>query len=148
MFDDHSLLGVFERNRPELMNFVKDRKELTPDIALGDGTGFGDEDEASSVWEDDWEVAQAFYVDQIPPFDVTITGVNETGAAAVFNIIGVEGLNEGYGISVDDMASEMQMTYVARAISRWRRAGSGSGASAVDAFPYTATREGGGVVIE
>lgn len=148
MFDDHALLGIFEENRPELMNFVKDRRELTPDIAAGDSDeGFGDGEEVSALWEEDWQIAQAFYVDQIPPFDVTISGVNETAAAAVLRIWGVELLNEGYGISVDDMVSEMQMTYVARAISRWRRAGTGSGAGAVEAFPYSATREGGGVVI-
>lgn len=142
MFDDHALLGIFEENRPDLMNFVKDKKELTPEIAAGedDGTGFGDGRPADGVFTEDYEIARAFYVDQIPPFDVTISGVNETAAAAVLRIWGVELLNEGYGISVDDMVSEMQMTYVARAISRWRRATEAEN-------PFRATREGGGVVI-
>lgn len=139
MFDDHSLLGLFEDNRPELMNFVKDKKELTPAIAAGDAPLSTNELVDESLWSADWEIAKAFYVDQIPPFDVTISGVNETAAAAVLRIWGAELLNEGYGISVDDMVSEMQMTYVARAISRWKRAADN---------PFTATREGGGVKIE
>ena len=149
MFDDHALLSAFEEEQPDLMKFVKDRKELTPDIASGEvGLPVGDAGEGT--W-DDFSVAKAFYVDQIPPFDVTISGVNETAAAATLRIWGVELLNEGYGISVDDMVSEMQMTYVARAISRWRKAGTpteGGGVGAVEAFPYEARKEGGGIVIE
>lgn len=149
MFDDHALLGIFEENRPELIKFVKDRNELTPAIAAGDGdTGFGDgilgDDDPSNIW-DDWELASAFYVDQIPPFDVTVAGVNELGAAAVLRIWGCEMLNEGYGISIDDSVSEMQTTYVARAISRWKRHTRGGGE---DDFPFAAVREGGGVQIQ
>ena len=36
-------------------------------------------------------------------------------------ILGVEILNEGYGVSIDDIVSEQQMTYVARAIQPWER---------------------------
>jgi len=57
-----------------------------------------------------------YYSDQIPPFDVTITFVNEYGQAAVRNIYGVELLNEGSGASMDDIVIEETMTYVAREV--------------------------------
>jgi hypothetical protein len=57
-----------------------------------------------------------YYADQIPPFDITITFVNEYGQAAVRSIYGVELLNEGSGASMDDIVIEETMTYVAREI--------------------------------
>jgi hypothetical protein len=54
------------------------------------------------------------YADQIPPFDITITFVNEYGQSAVRSIFGVELLNEGSGASMDDIVIEETMTYVAR----------------------------------
>lgn len=67
----------------------------------------------------DQELARAWYADQIPPFDVTLAAANEYGALAVMRIFGVELLNEGYGVSIDDIVSEMQHTYVARTIIGW-----------------------------
>lgn len=62
------------------------------------------------------DVVQAvpYYADQIPPFDITISFVNEYGQGAKRSIYGVELLNEGSGASVDDMVLEETMTYVAR----------------------------------
>jgi hypothetical protein len=57
-----------------------------------------------------------YYADQIPPFDITITFVNEYGQAAVRSIYGCELLNEGSGASMDDIVIEETMTYVAREI--------------------------------
>lgn len=62
----------------------------------------------------------AVYVDEIPPFDVTITFANEYGQVAVMSIIGVEILNEGSGMSIDDIVTERAMTYVARQIKHIR----------------------------
>lgn len=70
--------------------------------------------------EENWARFTPWYSDQIPAFNIVLTGVNEDGAAATMSILGVEILNEGYGISIDDLISEQQMTYVARAIARWR----------------------------
>lgn len=67
----------------------------------------------------DQELATAWYTDQIPPFDVTLAAANEFGALAVMRIHGVELLNEGYGVSIDDITSEQQHTYVARSIIGW-----------------------------
>ena len=60
------------------------------------------------------------YSDQIPPFTITLTGQNEYGNTSVMSILGVELINEGSGISIDDIVTETQMTFVARAILTWR----------------------------
>ena len=62
------------------------------------------------------ELATPWYSDQILPFDVTLAGCNEYGAMCAAKIFGVEILNEGQGISIDDAVSEMQATFVARAV--------------------------------
>ncbi len=65
---------------------------------------------------DDVAHVMPYYVDQIPPFDVTITFLNEYGNQAVKSIYGVELLNEGSGASQDDIVIEETMTYVAREV--------------------------------
>ena len=67
----------------------------------------------------DQALAMPWYTDQIPPFDVTLAAANEYGALAMMRIFGVELLNEGYGVSIDDIVSEQQHTYVARSIIGW-----------------------------
>lgn len=67
----------------------------------------------------DQELAMPWYADQIPPFDVTLAAANEYGALAIMRIFGVEILNEGYGVSIDDIVSEQQHTYVARSVIGW-----------------------------
>lgn len=67
-----------------------------------------------SGWSKDIVRRVPYYADQIPPFDITVTFVNEYGQAAVRSIYGVELLNEGSGASMDDIVVEETMTYVAR----------------------------------
>jgi hypothetical protein len=57
--------------------------------------------------------------DQILPFDVTLAGTNEIGAATCMRIYGVEILNEGMGISIDDTVLEQQASFVARGLEPW-----------------------------
>jgi hypothetical protein len=57
-----------------------------------------------------------WYSDQVLPFDVTLAGANEYGAMACAKIFGIEILNEGSGVSIDDAVTEMQATFVARAV--------------------------------
>jgi len=55
----------------------------------------------------------AQHADQVYPFDITLVAQNEYGRAASCAVIGVEVINEGGGISVDDITNEQQMTYIA-----------------------------------
>lgn len=59
------------------------------------------------------QVAAPDYMDQIWPFDVTLIAQNEYGQGAWSAIIGVEIINEGGGISMDDLTNEEQATYIA-----------------------------------
>jgi hypothetical protein len=61
--------------------------------------------------------ALPWYCDQILPFDITIAGANEYGAAASAKLFGVEILNEGFGTSIDDTVMEQQATFVAQTIA-------------------------------
>lgn len=63
--------------------------------------------------------ARPMYADEILPFDVTLSSANEYGKGAVMRVIGVEILNEGSGISIDDTSNEIQMTYLARLALPW-----------------------------
>ncbi len=64
------------------------------------------------------ELATPWYSDQILPFDITLAASNEYGAMAGAKILGVEILNEGTGVSIDDTVTETQATFVAmRSIS-------------------------------
>tara|TARA_R110002020_G_scaffold268819_4_gene484140 strand:- start:17214 stop:17921 length:708 start_codon:yes stop_codon:yes gene_type:complete len=147
MFDKHGMLdamgalglpggsgaiatGTGGNNR----GFLSDKREYRPvwdtedpsaAVSIGDATtdatALADEETGDLTFASAYEIRNAWYVDQIPPFDVTITAANEYGATMSMRIIGVELLNEGYGISVDDMVSEQQMTFIARAISPWRK---------------------------
>jgi hypothetical protein len=62
------------------------------------------------------ELATPWYADQVLPFDITLAGANEYGAMTAAKIFGVEILNEGSGISIDDAVSEAQATFVARGV--------------------------------
>jgi hypothetical protein len=64
--------------------------------------------------------AVANYSDQMPPFTITLTSMNEYGNISAMHILGVELINEGSGVSIDDIVTETQMTFVARAILGWR----------------------------
>lgn len=64
--------------------------------------------------------ATPWYSDQILPFDITLAATNEIGAASTMKIFGVEILNEGSGVSIDDAVTEMQATWVARLVEPWQ----------------------------
>jgi hypothetical protein len=66
------------------------------------------------------EEAKPWYSDQVLPFDITLAGTNEMGAATAMKIFGVEILNEGGGVSIDDAVTEMQATFVARFVEPWQ----------------------------
>lgn len=82
-----------------------------------------EEVKGQQVWQDvntdnSWQ--PPWYSDQIPPFDVVLTAANEYGQVAQMNLRGVEILNEGSGMSIDDIVTEQQMTFVAREINPWQ----------------------------
>ncbi len=58
------------------------------------------------------------------------------GAATAMRIYGVEILNEGSGVSIDDAVTEMQATFVARSVDPWQAVASKFiGSVGGDSFP-------------
>lgn len=125
VFDRHTLLSNIGGMAPDGgFLFQSDIDDIRPDYRSGGISTVPQpvqlsESQLDSGPSADQELATAWYVDQIPPFDVTLAAANEYGALAVMRIFGVELLNEGYGVSIDDMVSEQQFTYIARTIIGW-----------------------------
>jgi len=139
VFDRHALAatagGVFENalfwaDREEIRPSTNNQsfgdpgfewgEGVSPTDVLGEASPGGINGQGDSL-DFDQVLTGPWYADQIPPFNVTLTGANELGVMMLMRIFGVEILNEGYGISIDDLLSEMQMTYVCRAITPWTR---------------------------
>jgi hypothetical protein len=68
-----------------------------------------------------YESMQSYYADEIPPFDIIINFQNEYGQKAVMRLYGVELLNEGMGLSVDDITTEKALTFVARELGHMEK---------------------------
>ena len=79
------------------------------------------ENEPLNYAGDERQLAEAWYVDQILPFDVNVSAANEVGSVSKMSIYGIDILNEGSGVSVDDLVIEEQYTYLARGMSSLSR---------------------------
>lgn len=147
VFDRHALLGefgVFAPSNQQLL-FQSDKDDVSL-AKPGDISVFNVTNATSNVTSvesgltniaSDQEVTAAWFADQLPPFDITLAAANEYGALAVMRIYGVEILNEGYGVSIDDVVSEQQMTYVARTLVGWQAAGKTDLTSSTDSIVPT-----------
>lgn len=54
--------------------------------------------------------------DMLPPFDIVLSFVNESGSFSKMKIFGVTLIDEGGTMSVDDLITEQSFTYIARGI--------------------------------
>jgi hypothetical protein len=126
-FDTHAILEQFDigtdrQSSSKLGNFVKKTYEVDPAKFGEESTQEGRPSLAGTVTgsaDSMGEISKAFYADQLPPFDVTISALNEMGVAAKCVIHGVELMNEGWGMGIEDRQADMQTTYLARAVTRW-----------------------------
>lgn len=138
-FDRHALLNVF---RKAMGRFVANKDDIRPQFRP-DTEEFQDQaaifnsqlvrsvgpdvsgtiDQLDNIPLDTVsglkQLAAPWYSDQILPFDITLAGTNEMGSATAMRIFGVEILNEGSGVSIDDAVTEMQGTFVARYVEPW-----------------------------
>lgn len=137
MFDRHALLGVLGGLSPDGgLLFQADIDEIRPEfrvatsgnltsVPLGSTSGVTPSDTVQNAESPitmvggDQELASAWFADQIPPFDISLAAANEYGHLAVMRIFGAEILNEGCGMSIDDIMTEFQHTYIARSIVPW-----------------------------
>ncbi|MEN6526939.1 MAG: hypothetical protein ABFD84_13120 [Candidatus Polarisedimenticolia bacterium] len=129
-FDRHSLLSHFRDSK-----FFADKDEIRPVWDSGNAQTIGahfsnnmflpdstttdviyDGSQKYETMAADHELATPWYSDQIPPFDIVLVAASEYGAMAKMKLIGVEVLNDGLGVSIDDNVFESQSTFVARSI--------------------------------
>jgi hypothetical protein len=68
-------------------------------------------------------LARPQYLDQVLPMDIVITASNEYGAFANMKIHGVEILNTGSGMSIDDITTDEACTFIASSITPWSNQG-------------------------
>lgn len=61
-------------------------------------------------------IMQLPMADMLPPFDITVTFANEYGHQSVMRIYGIDLIDEGQTMSIEDMITENVMSYVARHI--------------------------------
>ena len=134
LFDRHTLLNLIQQNQGKFIADVDEIRPQSSDVSNGGSVfqssvsrGTGSSTAASSYLNQlDKTIVNAvgqssvatspWYSDQVMPFDITLAGANEYGAMCSCKIFGVELLNEGFGISIDDAVSEMQATFVARVV--------------------------------
>ena len=114
VFDRSALLTTFESMQDKSGWFFAHDTDVQKHTS--------DEEKSAQVWQDvntdnSWQ--PAWYTDQIPPFDIVLTAANEYGQIAQMSLRGVEVLNEGSGMSIDDIVTEQQMTFVAREVNPW-----------------------------
>jgi len=106
--------------RPQYSNVADGGAVFSSTVVRSSGPSIGSTidalDNALTSAGQNAQLATPWYSDQVLPFDITLSGANEMGAMCTAKIFGVEILNEGWGISIDDAVSEMQATFVARVV--------------------------------
>jgi hypothetical protein len=131
VFDRSPLLEIF-RDVP----YIANQYDLSQGFAIADvaiptvevgsgliGTQDGSSRPSISRITIDKVLARPMYNDQVLPFDVVITASNEYGSFARMSIHGVEILNCGSGMSIDDITTDEACTFVASRITPWDNQG-------------------------
>lgn len=119
VFDRDALSGIKENSTVyrQIFNSTPYRAaDGQPALAVNEDSQFSME-ENRNYWKSG---ARPVYSDEIPPFDITISMMNEYGQSSDMRIYGVEILNEGMGMSIDDITTEKSCTFVARAMDDMR----------------------------
>ena len=112
---DQNFLATDELRGNFVQTLPPDQMDSALDVAgrnnaLAAGAGFADSMS---------QVSTPMFTDQLLPFDSTLMGSNEYGISSVMRVYGLEILNEGSGVSIDDTSNEVQMTYISRLITPW-----------------------------
>lgn len=100
---------------------VDDREVFGDDVSTAENSTVGTATGIRDLITLDKVIARARYHDQIPPFDIVLVANNEYGHAARMMIIGVEIMNTGSGLSVDDITTDESCTFVATSMIPWHR---------------------------
>jgi hypothetical protein len=108
------IFTVFDRH---VLKKVIDSYNFKQGYDNGDGTFSYPYDDKANVYKfDDKELDEMkrnMKTDEMPPFDINITFMNEYGNSSTLNLYGVHILTEGQTMSIEDMITENTMQYVA-----------------------------------
>jgi hypothetical protein len=91
---------------------------------------------SNSIVLENKEAMQAYYHDQIPPFDVKLIAATERGHGAIMEILGMEILNCGSGISVDDITTDESCTWIGVNVIPWHSQTYNNPQDADEGTPY------------
>jgi hypothetical protein len=118
VFDRHALLGTFGvyAGDDQQLKFLSDKDDVRPEASPVDPFSAG-VTTASEIQVGATAEAQESQLTSV---------ASDQQVVAVMRIYGVEILNEGCGVSIDDVMTEQQMTYVARTLVGWRPVNSGA----------------------
>ena len=125
------------------MKFISDIDDLRPDFSFDQGSNInlttvtpvgatsvnfpgaaaGAQESALTTVASDQEAAIPWYPDQLPPFDIVLSAANEYGGLSLMKVLGVELMNSGFGVSVDDIVCEHSYTFIATGLIPWRDLG-------------------------
>jgi hypothetical protein len=131
VFDRSSLLEVM-KDRPYIANRysipqgfeIADVNINTIEVLPGIiGPAVGSASPTVSRIALDKVLAQPNYLDQVLPFDIVLTASNEYGSVARMMIHGVEIMNVGSSMSIDDITTDEACTFIATAITPWSNQG-------------------------
>ena len=85
-------------------------------VTIGNGVT-GNVANVSGLWS---TIDTPNYVDQIPPFNITVVGANEQGKKMGFRVYGCTIINDGMAISIEELNMEKKYTFIAQAVSRMK----------------------------
>lgn len=91
------------------------------------GGGRGRDNKYNFSASDLLEMKRNMKTDEMPPFDINITFLNEAGNSSTLNLYGVHILTEGQTMSIEDMITENTMQYIAMDIDLMDNSGLDSG---------------------
>jgi hypothetical protein len=123
------LIGSNERHNGQVSGAAVPTLQIAGGVGTSNFGTIGAPFQGAQLIAIDKILARPNYHDQILPFEVVITASNEYGHYAFMKIHGVEILNVGSGMSIDDISTDESSTFIARAITSWNSDGNGKGTS-------------------
>lgn len=95
------IFTVFDRHvLKQVMDIYRDQEDSFKSYFGLDGIGIDD-------------LRKYAKTDEMPPFDINVSFLNEYGQSATLNIYGVHIMSEGQTMSIEDMITENTMQYIA-----------------------------------
>jgi hypothetical protein len=116
---------IWVRNDETVPAIAGSTQKLSTSAAAGTSQGnanllnIDEQGNISAINSDLWaNLESPNYADQMPPFNITVIGMNEQGKKMGFRVYGVTIINDGMAISIDELNIEKRYQFIAQAISK------------------------------